>query len=110
METTTRAIIIPVLGSTTTKMLNKRWADLRPQLAEILGESPEHVAVLYEGQRRDMFVGETSSINGRHIRNMRATEIYRANTVSQMPPGYDPEELPAISGPAVIFPDTIVWT
>ena len=72
-----------------------------------------------------MFVGETSSINGRHIRNIRATNIYRANAIQQAATGIefnlppfevprtsphlDPESLPAISGPAVLFPDFIVW-
>lgn len=112
-----RAIIIPVFGATKDDIiLQPRF--VRETISDwilrclpgIFDERLEHVAVLYSGERRDMFVGETSSINGRHIRNMRATEIYRANAVSQMPPSYDPEELPAISGPAIIFPDCIVWT
>ena len=68
----------------------------------------EHVTVLYENRRADMFVDETSAINGRHIRNIRATEIYRNNALTR-DPNLDPEEIPAISGPAVLF-EKIVWT
>lgn len=109
-----RFLLIPVLGDTR-EFLRPKPRDARVYLwlQENIGknfdEGFEHVAVLYNGQRRDMFAGETSSINGRHIRNVRATEIYRANTVRQMPPSFNPEELPAISGPAVLFPDEIVW-
>ncbi|NTD85471.1 hypothetical protein [Agrobacterium tumefaciens] len=109
-------IFIPVIGAAVDHEVDvnvapaKLWAALAVFVRPLFDEDVEHVAVLYKGQRRDMFVGETSSINGRHIRNIRATEIYRANTVSRMPPSFNPEELPAISGPAIIFPDTIVWT
>lgn len=109
----TRFILIPVLGDTKTfvcsekdRLRNYDW--LTSNIREHFDEDFEHVAVLYKGQRRDMFVGATSSINGRHIRNVRATAIYRNNTLTHSP-GTDPESLPAISGPVVLFPDTIVW-
>lgn len=108
-----RMLIIPVLGEVQEKSVlmqarRSNYDFLKHAMAGIFDEDFEHVAVLFEGTRRDMFVGETSSINGRHIRNVRATEIYRNNTMTHHP-GTDPESLPAISGPAVLFPDFIVW-
>lgn len=122
-------ILIPVIGETKTferiKRSEDRWHHwLSENVREFFDEPHEHVAVLYEGERRDMFVGETSSTNGRHIRNVRATAIYRANAIAQYKKGnsfdlpdegshklhaLDPERFPAISGPAVLFPDTFVW-
>lgn len=122
-------LLIPVLGEVQTierlKRTGDRWSDwLSENVREFFDEPFEHVAVLYGDERRDMFVGETSSINRRHIRNIRATEIYRANAVKQAEAGddrsphifsdprrvrFDHESLPAISGPALLFPDTIVW-
>ena len=101
-----RYLFIPVLGdiTETTLPLTVPFKAVETHFDEAM----EHVSVLFNGHRRDMFVGETSAINGRHIRNIRATEIYRANALSQNP-GLDPEDLPAISGPAVLFPDVIVW-
>lgn len=113
MQGATRIRLIPPIGDI------KEFVDVGPYpdqlyswLKRVVGphfdEPFERVAVLYEGHRRDMFVGETSAINGRHIRNVRATEIYRANALARMP-GIDPETLPAISGPAILFPDRQVW-
>jgi hypothetical protein len=105
--------VIPEIGSmrtivTETLPEKPRLDHLRKLIEPHLdGERLEHVSVLWEGQRRDMFVGETSSINGRMIRNIRATEIYRNNWLTRNL-GADPESLPAISGPAVLF-DRIVW-
>lgn len=106
--------LIPVVGPIVVNQIagfsSKRAYDaLKASIGSLFDEPFEHVAVLYEGHRRDMFVGETSSINGRRIRNIRATAIYRANVLTRAP-GTDPESLPSISGPAVLFPDTIVWT
>jgi hypothetical protein len=54
----------------------------------------------------DMFVDEDS--HGRERpRNEAATTIYRANALRQFP-GTDPESLPWIAGPAVLF-DRRVW-
>lgn len=86
----------------------------RPKLQELKdvvlphldGQDMEHVAVLHDRKRCSMFVGETSVLDGR-IRNVRATEIYRNNWLTQHP-GTDPENLPCICGPAVLF-DRNVW-
>lgn len=131
MANTVRFFLIPVLGETReihTQCVGRFRDWMRPHIKEFFDEDVEHVAVLYDGQRRDMFVGETSSINGRHIRNVRATEIYRAATIQRAEQGetfdpqhlmwvddppylqFNPESLPAISGPAILFPDKIVWT
>lgn len=83
---------------------------LRDVVRELLGIGaawPEHVAVLHEGRRADMFVHEDG--HGERLpRNEAATAIYRAWHLSQNP-GEDPEASPWIAGPAVIF-DRIVWS
>lgn len=65
------------------------------------GGNIEHVAVLHDGQRRDMFVDDEGHVKGLP-RNDRATSIYRTNTMTREP-GCDPEALPHIAGPAVLF-------
>lgn len=110
---TIRYLLIPVLGAITEhKGAFGRGERIAVALMRMIGrnfdEPFERVRVLYEGEYRDMFVGETSAVNGRHIRNIRATEIYRNNTLLNVP-NTDPESLPAISGPAIIFPDHQVW-
>lgn len=79
----------------------------------ILGDNEplEHVTVLFEGKRADMFVSE---IGHRRLttrpplpRNDRATSIYRTAWMAQHP-DQDPESLPTIAGPAILF-SRIVW-
>ncbi len=78
------------------------YDELKRILAPIFApDGFEHVAVLYGGERRDMFVGETSAL-GSQPRNITATAIYRNAWLTQNPLD-DPESLPAICGPAVIF-------
>lgn len=108
-----RFLLIPVLGDIIEHMGMVWKAEatniaLRRMIGEFFDEPFERVNVLYRGEYRDMFVGETSSINGRHIRNIRATEIYRNNSLKN---GWyhDLEALASISGPAVLFPDYQVW-
>jgi len=80
----------------------------------LLGDNEplEHVAVLHDGKRRDMFVSEYG-----HMRlttreplpiNDRATAVYRNNWMTQHP-DQDPETLPGIAGNAILF-HRIVWT
>lgn len=66
----------------------------------------EHVSVLFEGRRTDMFVDESGVLDGLP-RNEAATAIYRANWLSQYPHA-DPESLPHIAGLAVVF-EKRVW-
>lgn len=61
----------------------------------------EHVAVLHKGERTDMFVDENGLLKGMP-RNERATAIYRNNWLTQHP-GTEPETLPWIVGPALLF-------
>lgn len=104
--------ILPPIGTMQTVTIQMRpepdLAELRKYIEPHLdGEKLERVAVLWDGKRTDMFVGECSAINGRMIRNVRATEIYRNNMLTRHP-DMDPETMPAISGPAVLF-DRRVW-
>lgn len=72
------------------------------------GADPEHVAVLYQGKRRDMFVDEIGLVKGLP-RNNIATAIYRNNWLTRHP-GTEPESLNFIAGTAVLFPDRIIWS
>jgi hypothetical protein len=67
----------------------------------LIGGSIEHISVLDNGQRRDMFVDDEGKKKGLP-RNRGATAIYRAHTLT-LAPDMDPEDLPEIVGPAVIF-------
>ena len=75
------------------------------------GEPLEHVSVLHEGQRRDMFVSELGRLElltrGPLPRNDRATAIYRTNWLTRNPSTI-PEALPWIAGVAVLFEER-VW-
>ena len=75
---------------------------LRAVLRPIFGGAyTEHVAVLHEGRRADMFVDEAFHAKGLP-RNAAATAIYQANWMEQHPDD-DPEDLPWIAGDAVLF-------
>lgn len=65
------------------------------------GADLEQVSVLHEGKRRDMFVDDSGHLKGLP-RNEQATRIYRAATLSRQP-HVNPETLPCIVGPAVLF-------
>ena len=82
-------------------------AEIREAVAPSLaGGRPEHVTVLYEGRRADMFVDE-DGFEKDLPRNEAATTLYRASWMERHP-GTDPEDLPWIAGTAVLF-DRIVW-
>lgn len=66
----------------------------------------EHVSVLHEGKRTDMFVDEMGMMNGLWV-NTKATEIYRNNTMTHQP-DTNPDDLPQIYGTAILFA-TRVW-
>jgi hypothetical protein len=112
MATTTRILIISADGTTEDRQVTfaatPNYDSLRKAMEGVFDEGFEHVNVLLDDRRRDMFVGETSAINGRHSRNEKATTIYRNNALTRSP-GIDPETIPAIYGPAVLFPDVVVW-
>ena len=75
------------------------------------GEPLEHVSVLHDGKRKDMFVSELGHVELTTRRplpiNATATKIYRAAALSN-DPGAHPDELPDIAGVAILF-HRIVW-
>ncbi len=77
--------------------------DLMKALIEPLldGAHLEHVTVLHEGERRDMFVDEMGSVNGLPV-NALATPIYRNNWLTRHP-NVQPDSMPAIHGTAILF-------
>ena len=82
-------------------------AELRGVLEPILGGRPEHVAVLHDNRRADMFVDEDFVAKGLP-RNAAATAVYRASWMERHPET-NPETLPGIAGDAVVFGRT-VWS
>lgn len=67
----------------------------------IAGDYFEHVTVLHNDVRTDMFVDEDGL--GKELpRNEKATAIYRANWLKHNPSAL-PESLPFIAGTAVLF-------
>lgn len=84
-------------------------AVVRPLIATLVTKRDdiEHVTVLHEGERRDLFVddaGERKNLP----RNEEATTIYRHNWITQHPK-VDPETMPYIYGDAVFFPHRRIW-
>jgi hypothetical protein len=78
------------------------YSALRDLITPLLdGRNMEHVSVLHDGQRADMFVDEEGHLLGLP-RNEAATTIYRNNWLTQHP-DVDPETIPFIVGPAVLF-------
>lgn len=100
-------------GSNEPQTVNVRMHE-RPSLAELKavimpyldrgdGTKPnlEHVSVLFQDRPADMFVDEIGLIDGLP-RNEAATDIYRSFWRKHHPED-DPESLPHIAGPALIF-------
>ena len=84
------------------------YANLKAVIKPLLdGAGLEHVAVLWNGGRRDMFVDECGQLKGLP-RNDEATKVYRNNWLTQHPKT-DPEAMPWIAGPAILF-DDVVWS
>ena len=87
---------------------------LKQLLEPILGGPLEHVSVLadFAGginfKRADMFVNELGHVLKEPLqRNEAATAIYRRNALINLG-ATDPEALPWIAGPAVLF-ERLVW-
>ncbi len=70
------------------------------------GADLEHVTVLHDNKRADMFVDETGLLKNLP-RNEQATAIYRAATIRREPKRHL-ETLPHIVGTAILF-RRIVW-
>lgn len=84
------------------------YAALKAAVEPMLeGGRMEHVTVLYEGRRADMFVDEIGIQKGLR-RNEHATSIYRAASL-RADPRLMPEQLACIYGPAVLFTGRQVW-
>ncbi|WP_141688512.1 hypothetical protein [Bradyrhizobium paxllaeri] len=81
--------------------------DVRQVVNHLLdGGAAEHVVVLQKDRRTDMFVDEQSHL--KHLRrNEAATALFRAAALRGNP-HRDPETLPYIAGPAIVF-DEPVW-
>lgn len=87
---------------------NPGYTHLRDLLTPLLkGGYLEHITVLHDGKRADMFVDEDGH-QKRLPRNEAGTTIYRNNWLTQHP-GTEPESIPYIVGTAVLF-DRIVWS
>jgi hypothetical protein len=107
----TRDVELPGDGEATPKDC---YLALKAIIEPITGKPFEHVTVLadFAGgenfRRSDMFVYELGHVIKPPLpRNEEATAIYRRNALLHQ--GYtDPEELPWIAGPAVLF-QHIVW-
>lgn len=79
------------------------YAELKALITPLLdGEPLEHVHVLLtDGTRSSMFVDECGRNRGLQ-RNEAATRIYRNNVMTNQPET-QPESMPAIYGPAIVF-------
>lgn len=87
------------------------YADLKFIAPLIRARHFEHVTILYNGERRDMFVDELGLLEDRPY-NPLATMLYRQNTMVRcLAQGQKllPSEIGHIVGPAVFFPTRQVW-
>lgn len=92
----------PVIVGTVTWPKEPGYHKIKDLVSPLIGGGfIEHVSVLHDGRPRDMFVDGDGHQKGMP-RNERATAIYRTYAMSRNPGG-DPEDLPSIVGPAVLF-------
>lgn len=87
------------------KVWDGSFSEIRPTINELVDGRLEHVAVLFNGRRADMFVEEHSA--GNMPVNDEATKIYHASSLSREP-GADTRDWPKVYGVAVVF-DQIIW-
>lgn len=93
-------------GSKGRMLWNGSFSDIRPKINELLEGRLEHVSVLFNGKRADMFVVEDSA--GNLPVNELATKIYHASSLSRNPTA-DTSSWAKIYGSAVVF-DERVWS
>jgi hypothetical protein len=88
---------------------NEINALVRPLISTMLTTHDyiEHVTVLHEGERRDMFVDEQGEAKNLP-RNEAATTVYRNNWLTAHPKA-DPESIPYVYGDAVLFTSRQIW-
>ena len=79
---------------------------LRDLIKPVFDADFEHVTILGNDERADMFVDETGRLKSL-TRNDKATELYRAAWLKRHP-GINPESLDHIVGAVVLF-DRRVW-
>ena len=84
--------------------LPQGYDQIKAIVEPILKQRLEHVSVLWQGKRADMFVGDESALDDLPV-NRLATEIYHAAGKQR---GANMAGAPVIYGPAVVF-DQIVW-
>ena len=95
------------VDSVATLPRNPTTDDVRSVVSRFFdGGAAEYVAVLHDNRRADMFVDEHSHLK-HMLRNEIATRLFRAPAL-QIDPQRDPETLPYIAGPAVLF-DRPIW-
>lgn len=87
------------------KLWTGSFSEIKPLINELVEGRLEHVAVLFNGKRADMFVEEHSA--GNMPVNDEATKIYHAASLSREPKA-DTSDWPKVYGVAVVF-DQIVW-
>jgi hypothetical protein len=78
---------------------------IKTLIAPLVGGGIEHVSVLHNGRRTDMFVNETGGLDGLPA-NDKATAIYHAATRAR---GQSVKGAPMIYGTAILFDDRRVW-
>ena len=86
------------------------YVQIKTLTEPIVGGPLEHVTVLHDGERADMFVDELGHMrkSGPKPRNEKGTTIYRNNWLTRHPEA-EPESLPHIVGDVVLF-HRVVWT
>lgn len=83
----------------------KRYEAVSKVVLSVIGEDRdlEHVNVWHDGKYLDMFVDETSALDGLP-ENRKATAIYHANMLAHEPPDSAlRKDMPSIYGDAVLF-------
>jgi hypothetical protein len=108
----TKTIPFRVIRADGTETKHEANLTASPTLAEMRAVIDPHLGgagmelVIIAGSRVDMFVDDLATVLGLP-RNAKATEIYRKHWLDRHP-GADPESMPQIDGPVVIF-EGIVW-
>ena len=97
-------------SSTHTSILTEDAPDydqIKKELDPIFGNLAwEHVTVIADGERRDMFVDDTGLLMGLSL-NVEATLIYQTNTLG-FKPAAPAEGLSPIVGTAILY-NTRMW-
>src|SRR5262245_31118206 len=97
----------PIRRGTVVMSAKPAWEELDLFVADHLDCcTPMKVGLIISNEERDMFIDGIASMK-ELPRNELATSLYRANYLAKHP-GTDPEKLPFICGPAILF-DEQVW-